>query len=55
MNTTNEIQLYRLIYYSLSALHASGDVFANHQEHLTAFTVSGRVHSSCCRLVSLMS
>jgi len=44
--------LYRLIYYSMSALHVSGDVFAHHQEHLTVFTVSGSVHPSCCRLVS---
>ena len=36
--------LYRLIYYSKSALHVSGDVFAHHQEHLTVFTVSGSVH-----------
>jgi len=41
--------LYRLIYYSKSALHVSGDVFAHHQEHLTVFTVSGSVHPSCCR------
>jgi len=27
---TNKMQLYRLIYYSLSALHVSGDVFAHH-------------------------
>ena len=47
--------LYRLIYYSKSALHVSGDVFAHHQEHLTVFTVSGSVHPSCCRLVSWMS
>ena len=32
--------LYRLIYYSKSALHVSGDVFAHHQEHLTVFTIS---------------
>jgi len=44
--------LYRLIHYSKSALHVSGDVFAHHQEHLTVFTVSGSVHPSCCRLVS---
>jgi hypothetical protein len=43
--------LYRLIYYSKSALHVSGDVFANYREHLTVFTVSGSVHASCCRLV----
>ena len=29
-----------------------GDVCAEHQEHLTVFTVSGSVHPSCCRLVS---
>jgi len=43
--------LYRLIYYSKSALHVSGDIFAHRQEHLTVFTVSGSVHPSCCRLV----
>jgi len=44
--------LYRLIYFSKSALLVSGGVFAHHQEHFTVFTVSGSVHSSCCRLVS---
>jgi len=34
--------LYRLIYYSKSALHVSGHVFAHHQEYMTVFTVSGR-------------
>jgi hypothetical protein len=43
--------LYRLIYYSKSALHVSGNVFAHHQEHLTVFTVSGSVHPRC-RLTS---
>ena len=47
--------LYRLIYYSKSALHVSGDAFAHHQEHMTVFIVSGSVHPSCCRLVSRMS
>jgi len=42
--------LYRLIYYSKSALHVSGDVFARHQERLTVFTVSDSIHPSCCRL-----
>ena len=41
--------LYRLIYYSKSALHVSGDVFAHHKEHWTVFTVSGSVHPGCCR------
>jgi hypothetical protein len=55
MEATNKMQLYRLINYSLSALHVSGDVFAHHQEHLTVFTESGSIRPSCCRLVSWMS
>jgi hypothetical protein len=50
--TTNKMQLCRLICYSLSALHVSGDVFAHHQEHLTVFTASGNIHQCRCRLVS---
>jgi hypothetical protein len=38
-----QVALYRLIYYFKSDLHVSGNVFAHHQEHLTVFTVSGRV------------
>ena len=45
-----EDALYRLIYYSKSAVHVSGDVFAHHQARMTVFTVSGSVHPSCCRL-----
>jgi hypothetical protein len=48
-----ENALYRLIYYSKSALHVSGDVFTHHQKHLTVFTVSGSVHASCCQPVFL--
>jgi len=55
MKVTNKMQLYRLIYYSYSALHVSGDVFAHHQEQLTVFTVSGSIHPSSCRLASWMS
>jgi len=52
MKATNKMQLCRLIYYSLSALHVSGDVFAQHQEHLTVFIASGSIHQCRCRLVS---
>ena len=52
MKVTNKMQLYGLIYFSLSALHVSGDVFAHHQKHFTVFTVSGSIHPGCCRLVS---
>jgi hypothetical protein len=55
MKVINEMQLYRLTYYSQSALHVSGDVFAHHQEHLTVFTVSGSIHPSSCWLVSCVS
>jgi hypothetical protein len=44
--------LYRLIYYSKSALQVSSDVFAHRHEHLTIFTVSGSVHPSCCRMAA---
>ena len=54
-NSTNKMRLYRLIYYSYSALHVSGDVFAHHREHLFVFTAFGSIHSSRCRLVSWMS
>jgi len=49
------MQLYRLIYLSLLALHVSDDVFTHHQEHLTVFTVSSSIHPGYCRLVSWMS
>jgi hypothetical protein len=28
------MQLYRIVYCSLTALHVSSDIFAHHQEHL---------------------
>jgi hypothetical protein len=31
---TNKMQLYRIIYCSLTVLHVSSDIFAHHQEHL---------------------
>jgi hypothetical protein len=32
---TNKMQLCRINYYSLAAVHVSSEVFAYHQEHLT--------------------
>jgi hypothetical protein len=43
--------LYRLIYFSKSALHVSGDDLTDRQKHLTVFTVSDSVHPSCCRIL----
>jgi len=31
---TNKIQVCRIIFYSLAALHVSNDIFTHHQEHL---------------------
>jgi hypothetical protein len=42
--TTNKMQQCGLIYYSKSAVHVLGHVFAHHQEHLTVFTASGNIH-----------
>jgi len=39
MKATNKMQLCRLIYYSLSAPHVLGDVFAHHQENLTIYSI----------------
>jgi hypothetical protein len=55
MKVTDKMQLYRLIYFSLSALHVLGDVFAHLQENLTVFTVSDSIHPGGCRMVSWMS
>jgi len=41
---TNKMQLCRIIYYSLVALHVSSDIFAHHQEHLNCITASGITH-----------
>ena len=55
MKVSNKMQLYRLIYYSRSALRVSGNVFAHHQEHLNVFTVSGNIHPSGYRLVTTLN
>jgi hypothetical protein len=41
---TKKMQLFRIIYYSLAALHVSSDIFAHHQEHLNSITASGITH-----------
>jgi hypothetical protein len=40
--------LYRLIYYSKSALHVSDDVFAHHQEHFTVLVVFTQDAAGLC-------
>jgi len=49
---TNKMQLWRIIYYSLAAMHVWSDIFAHHQEHLNFITVSGITHVCRCLLVS---
>jgi hypothetical protein len=46
---TKKMQLYRIIYYSMSTLHVSSDIFAHPQEHLNCITASGITH--VCLLV----
>jgi hypothetical protein len=41
---TNKIQLCRIIYYFLAALHVLSNIFAHHQEHLNCITASGITH-----------
>jgi len=49
---TDKMQLCRINYYSLAALHVSSDIFAHHQEYLNCTTASGITHVCRCRLVS---
>jgi hypothetical protein len=49
---TNKLQLCRIIYYSLAALHVSSDIFAIIRSVKTVFIASGITHVCCCRLVS---
>jgi hypothetical protein len=44
------MQLCRIIYYSLVALHVLSDIFAHHQEHLNCITASGTTHVCRCQL-----
>ena len=37
---SNKLQLCRIIYYSLPALHVSRDIFAHYREHLNTNTRS---------------
>jgi hypothetical protein len=46
------MQLSRIIYYSLAALHVLSNIFAHHQEHLNCIIASSITHLCCCRLVS---
>jgi hypothetical protein len=48
MKVTNKMLLYRLIYFSLSAVSVSGDGFAHQQEHLTVFIASSSIHPGWC-------
>jgi hypothetical protein len=46
------MQMSRIIYYSLAALHVSSDIFAHHQEHLNYITTSGITHVCRYQMVS---
>jgi len=46
------MQLCRIIYYSLAALHVPSDIFAHHQEHINCITACGITNVCRCRLVA---
>jgi len=52
MKMTNKMQLCRIIYYSLSALHVSSDIFAHHQEYLNCITGSAITDVCRCQLAA---
>jgi len=54
MKMTDEMQLCRIIYYSLAAVHVSSDIFAHHQEHLNCITASGITHVCHCQLAATL-
>jgi len=47
------MQLCRIIYYSLAAVHVSRDIFAHHQEHLNCIKASGITYVCRCRLADI--
>jgi hypothetical protein len=49
------MQLCRIIYYFLAALHVSSDIFAHHQEHINCITASGITHVCRCQLPAVSS
>ena len=55
IDKANEMQLYRLVYNSQSALHVSGDVLRPSSEAPTVFTASGNVHQCRYRPMSWIS
>jgi hypothetical protein len=53
---TNKLQLCRIIYYSLTALHVLRNIFAHHQEHLNCNYSSwfySRVSSAAATLYNI--
>jgi len=46
------MQMCRIIYYSLIALHVSNDIFAHHQEHENCTTASGITYVCRCQLAA---
>jgi len=55
MKITNKMQLCRIIYCSLVALHVSSDIFAHHQEHLNCITAAGIILMCLYRLILILN
>jgi len=52
---TKKMQLYRIIYCSLTALHVSSEIFVIIRSVTTVFAASGIIHICGCRLESCCS
>ena len=52
MKMTNKMQLCRIIFCSLTAVHVSSDIFAHHQEHLNCIYSFWYYTRMSCRPVS---
>jgi len=46
------MQMCRIIYHSLVALHVSSNIFAHYKEHLNCITASGITHVCRCQLAA---
>ena len=48
------MQLCRIIYYSLAAVHVSSDIFAHHQEHLWIIFYNFFVRTNLTKIDSIL-
>jgi hypothetical protein len=51
---TNKMELCKIMFYSLAALHVSSDTFSHHQEHLNCITPSGITHTLAAGIMGVL-